>query len=119
MWKCTEKNCGNATATVMQMVMAMGCTPKELESGSEASVLIEGETHIVRCPPSSNGDLEAACHVFKIVEPDEEGSRRRLLEELGGFHRMIAGGKALVCDADNDLSCDVRELGNTKRGRDL
>jgi hypothetical protein len=103
----------------MQVVRATGCTPKELESGSEASVLFEGETHIVRCPPSSNGDLEAACHVFELMEPDEEGSGRRLLEELGGFHRMIAGGKALVCDADANLSCDVRELGNTEHGRHL
>jgi hypothetical protein len=126
MRKYTEKNCGdaaatvmNAAATVMQVVRATGCTPSELEGGSEASVLIDGEAYIVRCPPSSNGDFKAACHVFEVVEPEEEGSRRRLLQELQGFHRMIAGGKALVCDADNDLSCDVRELANTEHGRQL
>ncbi len=101
----------------MQVVRATGCTPVELEGGSEASVLIDGEAAIVRCPASSNGGLKAACHVFDVVKLDEQGSRRRLLEELGGVHSMIAGGKALVCDAD--LTCDVRELGDIKHGRHL
>ncbi len=109
--------CGNVAATVIQVVRARGCTANELKGGSEASVLIDGEAAIVRCPASSNGGLKEACHLFGVVKPDEQGRRRRLLEELGGVHSMIAGGKALVCEAD--LTCDVRELGDITHGRHL